>query len=350
VALAALLATACEGEPEPKILIRWTHELASKAAPAGIGPERRVIVAVSEMVPDGGGHLAVIDEQIGTPLEGPFDNAQLTDHRPVLHENKIFVITKIGKLHAVDLGGTPVFTAPTGPPLGQTTPLAVAPDGSLRFATVAGDVYGFSTDGTQLFKTAVGGAVTSALAVDEAGVAYAATDTGRLIGVDGTGGIAFDVQIGGQVHGPSVRGDLITVGDLDGVLGFGKDGVPRFDKPRAARIAGTAILPSQEILAWGDDGIVQLLDANGDQIMRYRSRPDGEANPPRIATEPKALAGDRFAVIDESGRAHLIDRDGRALVTVELGADPSPEITVASVGYVLVAVGNTIKAVDFAGQ
>ena len=321
VALAALLATACEGEPEPKILIRWTHELASKAAPAGIGPERRVIVAVSEMVPDGGGHLAVIDEQIGTPLEGPFDNAQLTDHRPVLHENKIFVITKIGKLHAVDLGGTPVFTAPTGPPLGQTTPLAVAPDGSLRFATVAGDVYGFR-----------------------------AADTGRLIGVDGTGGIAFDVQIGGQVHGPSVRGDLITVGDLDGVLGFGKDGVPRFDKPRAARIAGTAILPSQEILAWGDDGIVQLLDANGDQIMRYRSRPDGEANPPRIATEPKALAGDRFAVIDESGRAHLIDRDGRALVTVELGADPSPEITVASVGYVLVAVGNTIKAVDFAGQ
>lgn len=345
--IAAALAIACEGDPEPRVIVRWTHATSAAAAPAGIGPEKRVVIAVSEMVASGGGEIVTIDEQIARTIEGPFSGAQLTDHRPLMHDGKILLITKIGKLHALDLAGQTVFTVPSGAPLGQTTPPALTAAGDVRFATTAGQLLGFAADGTEQFRTDLGGAATSPLAIDADGTTYVATDHGHVIGVDGAGRQVFDVQVGGLASGPSIRGDLVTVGDLDGVAGFGTDGVPRFDKPRAARVVGTSILPSQEILVWGEDGILQLLDSDGNTIMRYRSLPDGEANPPPIYATPTAVGADRFGIIDDSGRAHLIDRLGNGLATAELGGTPHREVTVTGGGYVLVAVGNEVKAVDF---
>ena len=349
-AAALLLATAaCDDDAgAPKIVTRWSYGAPAAAAPPGVGPERRVIVAVSDRPPGGSGQIVTLEATNGITVEGPFEPAELTVHAPVVHGTIIYVVSKVGRVVAVDFAGGTKFTVNGAEPLGQTGPLAVAPDGSLRLGTASGDIVGLAgDDGRELFRTPVGGAVTSPLGIAADGTTFGATDTGRVVGVDGAGGIVFDVTVGAPASGPSASADRVVVGDADGVVGFDRSGQEVFDHPRAARVVGTAPLPGGDFVAWGEDGILERLSATGEVSMRFTT---ATTNPPPIYASPVAFDDGRLGVFDGEGTGHLVGLDGNAVATYRLAGPPLTEVAVTDRQWALVAVGQTVQAIDFMGQ
>ncbi len=330
--------------------MRWTHTAPAATAPAVGGPEGRVVVALSEDGPSGG-RLVTLEQANGLSVEGPFDGVALTDRPPLMVGARVYLVSKIGRVEGLDLAGQPLFSAPAAP-LGLTSPLAAAPDGSLRVVSTNGSLVALDgATGAERWRASVDVGVDSPLAVGAAGTTVVATSGGRVEGFDSGGPKVVDGRTGALASGPSVTADGgVVVGDADGVRSFDANGNERFDHPRAARVVGTRVLADGSVLAWGDDGLLERLDATGGTLMRYRTRPAGDANPPPIRANPVVLDEGRFGVVDESGRAHLIGPDGAALATLDLGAAPRSAIGVSDNGLALVSSGAEIRAIDFAGE
>ncbi|MCK6552834.1 PQQ-like beta-propeller repeat protein, partial [Myxococcota bacterium] len=260
VGVLTALVAACGSDPGAAIVPRWKFDTTAAAAPPGIGPERRVVVAHES----GPGELVTLNEENGTRVEGPFAPVFPTEHAPVVTGTTIVLVSSIGRLVGYDFAGQTRFSVPDAP-FGLSGPIAVAPDGSLRIATTSGRLLGHAADGAPLFDTSIDGAATSRLAVSANGTAYAATDIGRVVGVDATGAIVFDVDVPAPASGPSLGPDgRVAVGTLDGVSVFDASGGALWSRARAARVVGTRYLDDGRLVAWGEDGIVEILGASGD--------------------------------------------------------------------------------------
>ncbi|MEQ9496935.1 MAG: PQQ-binding-like beta-propeller repeat protein [Deltaproteobacteria bacterium] len=331
--LAALLATsACAGDEPAEIQVRWRHTRDRPVAPPALGPEDRVIVFERENP----AQFQIIDST-GFELEGPYDTFP-TLHAPAVVGTNIYIVTSIGRIVHTDLAGQDL--AAPDVMLGATAPIVAAADGTLRVAATSGRLIAFDDAGTILFDVNVGGATDTAPAVSEDGVTYVATDTGSLVGYDIAGDKVFDETLVGQGSGPSARGQTVAVGDADGVKAFSANGEVIFDHPRAARVTGTRILANGDILAWGEDGAVELLDASGAVKSSY------VAGPPIYV--PVIEIDEDFAVIDDDGIAHRVGRDGVGRATFDLGGKAGRHLVVGeTIAYVMVAVGNEVLAVDF---
>ena len=337
IGLLAVAGLAACGDEEPaQIFERWRYTADRELAPPAAGPERRVVVAERTNP----AQLVTLQEETGGALEGPYDTFP-TLHAPAVVGTNIYLVTSIGSVVHTDLAGQ-TLAAPDVM-LGATAPIVAAPDGTLRVVANSGRLIGFDADGDVFLDANVGGASATPPAVDEDGLTYVATDTGRLSGFDTSGTEIFDATLSGQGSGPSARGQVIAVGDADGVRAFSANGQELFAHARAARVTGTRILASGEILAWGEDGALELLAADGAVIMSY------QAGPP-IYTEVVPV-DDAFALFDDAGVAHLVGRDGVARATIDLGGRTAPQVSVGqSLPFVYVTVGNEVVAVDFTSR
>jgi outer membrane protein assembly factor BamB len=298
-----------------------------------------VIVALKT----GQGGIATLNEQDGTKVDTPIVLLFPTEHAPASSGSTMILVTSIGRVIGVSFGGQMLFTAPTGTPLGVTSPIAIAPDGSIRIASTTGIVAGFSAqDGSSLFTGTVDGAVSTPLAVAPDGTIYAATDSGHLTGISSSGSKVFDATVKPPASGPSVSSmGRVAVGGGDGVQLFDSAGNMIFHHPRTARVVGTKITDSGEVVAWGEDGVVEILSMTGDVVAAY------SAGPP-IYANVIVLKNGKLAVFDSMGTGHLVNREGKEEARVALGGAPETEIAQGDIGYIFVTVGSLVHAFDFA--
>lgn len=291
----------------------------------------------------GTGELATVNEENGLKVEEPFP-IFATEHAPVSIGASFAVVSTIGKIVSYNLAGAPQYTQPEGAPLLETSPLVRAPDGSLRIATTAGRVLGFNgTDGTPLFDAAISGAVTTPPAVASDGTTYVATDTGKLFGVRPDGTIDADVDVTAPASGPSVSasGGEIAVGEGDAVRVVDREGAQLFRHMRAARVVGTRWTAKDQLLAWGEDGIVELLDKTGGTVWAFNA-----GHPVYAEVVPLNEGG--YAVFDSTGGVHRVTEAGAADATLALAGAPLLQVAKgAMLGWLYVAVGSTVVAIDF---
>jgi hypothetical protein len=333
MALGLTLEACGGGDSTRTIFQRWKRDTTEDAAPPGVGSDGRVVIATRS----GQGEIATYNEENGVRIEGPFMPVFPTEHAPVVTANTIVIVSSIGKLVGLDFAGQTRFSKPDAP-LGLTGPLALAGDGTMRIATTSGRVLGFAADGSTLFDTPIGGAAVSAPAIASDGTTYVATDTGRLVGVDTAGAVTLDVTVNAPASGPSVDGTRVAVGEIDGVRVFNGT-TEAFKHPRAARVVGTRFVGG-ELIAWGEDGIVERLDASGAVMMTYN------AGPP-IYAPVFALDNDELAIFDSAGSAHLVNGDGAVINKLELGGTPLTEIARGR-RLLIASVGRSVRAFDFA--
>lgn len=338
--LVGLFLVACGDSAPSPIAQRWKHDdPASPLAPPGLGPEQRVLIAKAM----GQGELVTVNEVNGDQVEPPFPTFP-TEHAPIALGATLALVSTIGKIVGYNLAGATLFSAPDGAMLLETSPAVRAPDGSLRIATTSGRVLGFSAGGTQMFDTDVGGgAFISSPSVGSNGTTYVASDTGKLIGVDASGSKVLDVQVSAPASGPSVDDGTghVAVGEADAVRVVDQDGHEVFKHTRAARVVGTRWVSSDLLLAWGEDGVVERLDGSGGVIASFNA---GHPIYADVIYLPKNKA---LAVFDSTGVAHRVTEAGVEDATHELGAAPLTEIVRGETGFVFVAVGSSVVALDF---
>ncbi len=102
----------------------------------------------------------------------------------------------------------------------DTTPVAVAPDGSVLVGAAAGEVYAFGQDGTVRWHTQLAGEVWSAPVVASNGTAYIATVDGTVVALDRRGRVQWQTHLRVPVaHTPLVGQDgRLYVADQQGQL------------------------------------------------------------------------------------------------------------------------------------
>jgi hypothetical protein len=118
------------------------------------------------------------------------------------------------------------------------------------------------------------------------------------------------------------------------------DGREVFRRPRGARVVGTRWISTNELYAWGEDGIVELLDDAGNVKASFT------AGPPIYADVTPLPSGD-IAVIDSAGTAYRLSHDCVEESRLSLGGPPLAELVRGDTGYVFVTVGSSVHAVDF---
>jgi hypothetical protein len=326
------------GEDEPPLLaaVRWRQRTSGPAAPPGKGPDARVLIASGGSA----GELRTVEEANGRTIEGPFPTFP-TERAPVAVGPELFLVTTIGRVVHLDLAGQEKL-APPGQ-LGRPSPIAVAADGSLRVASTSGRLLSFGADGTARFDAQVEGAVETAPAIAPDGTTYVATDTGLLVGFSPTGAEVFRASVPAPGSGPSTDGARVAVGALDAVVVFSAAGAEVLRHPRGARVVGTRFLSDGALVAWGEDGRVERIGIDGSVSSRF------DAGQP-IYTPVVSLPGDRMAVFDRAGVAHLVDAAGATVTTVNLGGEPKREVIVGDNGWVYVTAADEVLAIDFALQ
>ena len=330
---------ACGGESDDLgVLVQWRTDLGAPAAAPGTGSEGTVVAATSGAP----GEIRTIDQLNGLTVQGPFATLGV-QRAPVAVGAEVFFLTAVGRIARLNLAGQSLPTPDDQ--FGISGPLALGADAILRWGSTVGRLFGLRTDGTTVFDVTVAGAsnaVDSAPAIDSAGRSYFALDGGTVVGIDTAGTETLRVSVPGPASGPSVQADRLAVGGLDGVYVYNiatQNEV--FRHPRSARVVGTRWLASGDLLAWGEDGIVERLTADGMVVFTFT------AGPP-VYTPVTPVDGDGFAVIDNDGTAYRINAAGQVDQQVALGGTPSRLVAVTALGWVAVAVGNEVFGINFA--
>jgi hypothetical protein len=335
--LLAALASACT-PAEPLIALRWDAELAGEAAPPGLGPERRVILALTGTM----GEISTHEQPTGLRIEGPFSTFP-TAHAPVASGGSAFIVSTVGRVVGLAIGSGMQTASGPSAPLGVTSPLALRGDGVLVVGSTSGRLFAMQPDGATVYDVALSGPVDAAPAIAPDGTAYAAVfSPGRLAGVSPMGDIVFDQPLGESAGGVSVSGGLVAAGDSTGARAFLRSsGAMMLERPRQARVTGTILLEDGSLFASGEDGIAERIAADGTVEWTARVGSPIYANPVRAN-------GEDFAVADSSGVLHWLDAEsGETVATYELGGEPKPEIIVGETGLVYVAVGRKVIALAF---
>lgn len=339
VLLGGLGAPACGGsDVAPAIAPRFVFDSDAPLAGPAVGADDRIVIAKAAAP----GAIETVEAVNGVDIEGPFETLP-TDHAPVMVDANLYLVARVsGRVVGLDLAGQEVTTVPDVN-LGNTGPLVAGADGRLRIASNAGALHILPLDGSAAVQADLGGVAQGAPAVDDSGVAFVATDLGRVVGVDATGAVVFDQMVTGPASGPAVSADRVAVGALDGVVVFDRAGAEVFRADRGARVVGTRILADGDVLAWGEDGRLERYDAAGAVVF------SASFGPP-VYAEVQALDNAHFAVVDDAGTAYLVSPEGeildqRALAEKETG---SPARQTAHVGSVFYATrGARMVALDF---
>jgi len=342
--LSSAFLCACDGDIEPSLRIAWTYDAPNTVAEPAAGPEDRVIIMLSEKSASGLGQLLTLDALTGLVLEGPFEIATLTDHPPRVRGTDIYAVGKIGKIEKHNLSGQSLGSFPATH-LGVTSPIAFGDDGILRIASTTGQLYGFNpSDGSQTFKTLIDEGVDSPLAIHSDGTTYLASPLGRVEAVGADGSKGFAVSTGSLASGTSVDSTGIVVGHSVGIDKFDREGKKLFSHHRAANVLGTRIRANGDILAWGQDGVLELLSSDGDKLMRFRTGPESENNPPTISVGPAEVNAEHLVVADDNGTAYLLRTDGTQLASLKLPSAPRAKsnLIVTEKGTIVLSTGNSV--------
>ena len=336
ILLFAVSVAGCTGDDPITIIERWSQTFAAEPAPPGIGPEKRVLVALMGT----SGELTTHEEGSGLKIEGPHPTFP-TSHAPVASNFTMFLVSTVGRVVGLEIGTGAQKSLSPATPLGVTSPLVVAPDGSLRIGSTSGRLFAMQPDGTTIYDVPFEGPIDSAPAVASDGTTYAAIFTpGKLVGVSTTGDAVFEQAVGESAGGVSVSDTRVAVGHNLGMKLFERSGGEVFSHARQARVTGTRILDDGRVLVWGEDGIIELLDDAGGTVWSYT------AGPP-ILTDVNVMEG-RLAVFDSAGTVHLLElSSGKMSRMHSLGGAPSTRIVEGELGFVYVAVGTKIVALDF---
>lgn len=313
----------CGGdEPEPSLRLAWTYQAAQVVAAPAAGPEDRIVIMLSEKTDTGMGQLLTLDAATGLVLEGPYEVATLTDHAPFVRGTDIYAVGKIGKIERHNLLGESLASFPATH-LGVTSPIAFGDDGLLRIASTNGQLYGFDpSDGREVFKTTIDEGVDSPLAVHSDGTTYLASPLGRVESVKADGRKGFAISTGALASGASVDDSGVVVGHAAGIDKFDHDGKKLFGHLRAAKVIGTRIRSNGDILAWGQDGVLESLSSTGETNFRFRTAPESDNDPPTISVGPAEINSDHIVVADDLGKAHLLDKRGQPLASMDLPGIP----------------------------
>lgn len=334
---------ACSELVEPKVEERWRYDAQAAATPPGLGPERRVVLALTSGLDDGLGGFVTLDERGPQPVEGPFGALPIAAPvPPVFVGSRVLFSTPIGRLVLADLAGQELENVSLGQ--APSTPTGFAMRGTqLSAATSNGELVTVEgVDGSVLLRTALGSVPTSAPVYGADGTLYVATDDGQVRGFDSLGQMQFRVTMSGLASGPCVRDDgVVVAGDGAGVKAFAQNGSPLYERPRPARVVGTVPLGAGQVLAYGEDGAVERLDPMGGLVWRFQTL---ESNPPPVYWPPVVLDADHVLIIDDSGRAHLVGAEGTALAHYDLGARANGPAVLGSTGLVFVSVGASLRA------
>ncbi|MEE2904745.1 MAG: hypothetical protein VYC39_20620 [Myxococcota bacterium] len=312
------------GEPEPaSIRLAWTYEGGARIAEAIAGPEDRIVVMLSEQSQNSSGQLVTLDGNLGDTVEGPFDVPTLTEQAPVFLGANIFSVSKVGKIDKYNLAGQGLGSFPMTP-VGNTGPIGLDGDRAIRVSSSTGILYSFNPEtGEQQFQAQVDEAIDSPMAINNDGTTFLASPLGRLEAIDRTGQkILTAATTGALASGVTLANESIAVGHSSGVDVFSPNGTLRFTHPRSSAVIGTKALPNGHIAAWGQDGILDVLESSGNLVTRFRTGPDNELNPPTLSVSPAALDNEHLLLVDDLGKVSLIDAGGNTLASYSLDSPP----------------------------
>jgi outer membrane protein assembly factor BamB len=344
VLLASVSAWACGGSSStPTVEERWRYEAESTVTPPGLGPEERVVIALTGARSDGGGAIVTVNERGPQAVEGPFNGQALAAPvAPVFVGPRVLFLTPIGRVVQIDLAGQELANLSLAD--GPSTPSGFTQQ-STQLASAASTGQLVILEGVEaavLRRIELGSVPTSAPIFGPNLSLYVATDDGQVRGFDAAGQVIFRANMSGLASGPSLRSDgVVVAGDGSGVSAFAANGAPVFQRPRPARVVGTVPLEAGQILAYGEDGAVERLDEMGTLVWRFQTK---ETNPPPVYLPPIPLAGDHTLVFDDSGAVHLLSPEGLRLAKLELGERPAGPALLGSTGLVFVSVGRTLRA------
>ncbi len=330
--------SACGDDAPLGIARRWTFTDTVALAAPGTGTDRRVIVA-RKTAP---GQLQTLDAITGRNVEGPFDILP-TPHAPVMVQAEIFLIGQVsGRVVGLNLAGELLDLPDLS--VGGTAPIVSAPDGGLRIASNRGELHIIGVNRQTPLQAPLPGVSDTPPAVDSAGITFVATDVGRVVGIDANANSVFEVNVPAPASGVAVTEQLVAVGALDGVYVFDRNAQSVFHHPRDARVVGTRFAADGDILAWGEDGVLDRLSPKGD--LRFSLK----LGPP-IYAPVSELADGSLAVFDNDGTGYLI-KDGAILDQIDVApeetAAPERQVARGPDGFIYVTRGNTVAAFDFA--
>ena len=344
VLFAPLTVWACGGDPiESRLEERWRYEAEATTSPPGLGPEERVVVALTGAGADGAGAVVTVNERGPQVVEGPLLGLALSaPTAPVFVGTRVLYLSPIGRVLQVDLAGQELANLSLSQ--GPSTPSAFTRQGTqLASATSTGQlVVVEGSEASVLRRIELASVPTSPPIFGPEQSLYVATDDGQVRGFDSAGEVIFRANLSGLASGPSLRSDgVVVAGDASGVSAFSANGAPVFQRPRPARVVGTLPLDAGQILAYGEDGAVERLSETGELVWRFQT---AETNPPPVYLPPLVLSDGYVVVFDDSGRAHLVSPEGVGLASLELGQRPSGPAVVGSTGLIFVSVGKTLRA------
>ena len=299
---------------------------------------------LSEQSANGSGQLVTLDGNLGDVVEGPFDVPTLTEQAPVFLGPNILAVSKVGKIDKYNLAGQSLGSFPMTP-IGNTGPIGLDGSRSIRVASSAGTFYGFDPEtGEQQFQVPVDEAIDSPMAIDNEGTTFLASPLGRLEGIDRSGQKTLTVATGALASGATLANETIAVGHASGVDVFSRDGTIVFTQPRSSAVIGTAALSNGNIVAWGQDGLVEVLSSDGTVVTKFRTRPETELNPPTLSVAPAALDNDHLLIVDDLGEVYLIDSAGNTLAAYQLDAPPRAKsrINLSEKGTLLISTSSNV--------
>ena len=184
-------------------------------------------------------------------------------------------------------------------------------------------LYSFNPEnGEQQFQVPVDEAIDSPMAINSDGTTFLASPLGRLEAIDRAGQkVLTAATTSALASGVTLTNDSIAVGHSSGVDVFSSNGTLQFTHPRSSAVIGTKALPNGHIAAWGQDGILEIIESNGNVVTTFRTSPDNELNPPTLSVAPAALDNDHVLVVDDLGKVSLIDAmEKRSRATARLTA------------------------------
>ncbi len=193
--------------------------------------------------------------------------------------------------------------------------------------------------------------VRSSPVVGAAGRVYFGSNDGHLRAVTLAGGKpVWDADLGEPIEAsPSLIGDLVIVGDLDGTLHARAraDGSPRWRFKTGDKIMGAANHAASVglVVVGSYDGKVYAVDARSG-ALRWTYTTDNF-----VHTSP-AVAGDRAVVGGCDGKVHLIAvADGSSLGTIGIGAQTGSSVAMDGRGRAYLGhYGNQFLCLDTAAQ
>lgn len=174
------------------------------------------------------------------------------------------------------------------------------------------------------------------------GVVYIASLDRHLYALDlATGQQKWKVRLGAMKAPPSVRGDRVYVGNLDGIFYCLKtnDGAKVWEFETMGEIIAGCNFHGDNILIGSHDSTFYCLNNEGKKVWEVKT--DGPIN------GAPAVVGDTTFVAGCDSILHILDaRTGRELGTVELDGQAAATAAVANDHAYIGTMANTVVAVD----